>query len=69
MRNHINRAGKEVMNVSASVAGAEWRHPPPLGPGGSGVRKGFLGLVHLDKFLEWVRFENIGGEKHPKKRN
>ena len=28
------------------MAGAEWSS--------SGVRKGFLGLVHLDKALEWV---------------
>ena len=54
--------------MSASVAGAEWRRPAPSGPGGSGVRKGFLGLVHLDEFLEWVRFESIDGEKHPKQR-
>ena len=37
--------------------------------GGDGVRKGFLGSVHLDKVLEWVRFKSIAGEKHPKQRN
>lgn len=50
------------------MAGAEWRHPAPSGTGGGGVRKGFLGLVHLDKALEGVGFESLGGEKHPKQR-
>lgn len=34
LRNHINRAGREMIKGSTTVSGAEWRQLAPWGPGG-----------------------------------
>lgn len=55
-----------MIKVSTKYGRSKGKHPTPSGPGGKGVRKGFLGLVHVEKVLEFVSFESIAGEKDPK---
>lgn len=46
LRSHRNRTLKVMIKSAPRVAGAE-EAASTVGPGGSGVGKGFLGLVHL----------------------